>query len=138
MDDCIFCKIISGEIPSHVVYEDDATFCIMDIQPLTRGHLLVMPKKHVERFGDMEERDVIPVMLTVHRMVGAMSSVFQPDGYNIFQNNGRAAGQIVDHLHVHLVPRRKGDGAIAQKAKPAADSEELSLMASDLRRALED
>ena len=137
MSDCIFCKIISGEIPSSIVYEDEATVCIMDVRPLTRGHVLIIPKKHAVTLGDMDDEGLASVMSTIRKMVQPLISVLKPDGYNVFQNNGRAAGQVVDHVHFHLVPRHKKDGAIKPKSKPSADPDELKKLAEEFQAALQ-
>lgn len=136
MPDCIFCKIISKDFSSHTIYEDEKTICIMDIQPLTRGHLLVMPKAHACQLADMEDEHIEALMRTVKKMARVIIDVMKPDGYNVFQNNGRAAGQVVDHVHFHIVPRISGDGVLNPKHKPRADEDELKAVAEQLRARL--
>ena len=108
--DCIFCKLVKGEIPSTKVYEDDQDLAFLDINPANKGHTLVIPKRH---YGDLEEipADELASLMQVVQKVGkAMKSAVQADGFNIVQNNGRAAGQVVDHLHFHVIPRFASDG----------------------------
>jgi histidine triad (HIT) family protein len=108
MEDCIFCKIVKGEIPSAKVYEDDAVFAFADINPLTDGHTLVIPKKHVENIWDMEEQDLLNVQRAAKKLAEAMKSALDLDGLAFLQLNGKAVNQIVMHYHLHLLPRVKG------------------------------
>jgi histidine triad (HIT) family protein len=106
MENCIFCKIIKGEIPSYKVYENEKVIVILDINPANKGHLLVIPKNHYENIFDIPEDEFLEVM----KVVKKLSRIFQDyDGLNILQNNKEQAGQVVKHLHVHLIPRVKGD-----------------------------
>jgi len=106
MENCIFCKIIKGEIPSYKVFENDKVIVILDINPANKGHLLVIPKSHSETIFDINEEDFIEVM----KVVKKLSRIFEDyDGLNILQNNKEQAGQVVKHYHVHLIPREKGD-----------------------------
>jgi histidine triad (HIT) family protein len=109
--DCVFCRIAAGTLPSTKVYEDGSTLAIMDINPLTPGHLLVMPKAHIENLFDADEKAVADVMRMVTRIAKAIGRSLKPDGLNVLQANGRAAFQSVPHLHFHLIPRRTDDGA---------------------------
>lgn len=109
MENCIFCKIISGEIPSTTIYEDNDFKVILDVSPATEGHALILPKKH---YKDLDELDKScgEKLLTIASNVGkALMDTFGYEGYNIVQNNGLAAGQTVFHFHMHLIPRYKGD-----------------------------
>nr|HID59313.1 HIT family protein [Desulfobacterales bacterium] len=108
--ECIFCKIIKGEVPSFKVYEDEKVFAFMDINPINDGHMLVIPKTHAENLFEIEESDFLAVMSVVRRLSLAIRRVLGPDGMNLMQLNGEAAGQVVPHLHVHIVPRWGGDG----------------------------
>ena len=110
MVDCIFCKIVKGEIPSHKVYEDDATLAFLDINPISDGHTLVIPKQHFENLLDTSEEDVKAVAVSVKKIVKAAKEALNCDGINILQANFAASGQSVFHYHVHIVPRKEGDG----------------------------
>jgi histidine triad (HIT) family protein len=118
--DCIFCKIVSGEIPSVKVYEDDTVFAFMDINPLNDGHLLVIPKAHAGTIHEITEADFVAVMSATHKLAAAVQKALNPEGINLMQLNGRAANQVVPHLHVHIVPRWSGDGLSICKWKPMA------------------
>lgn len=105
-EDCIFCKIIQEEIPSHKVYEDEKVLAFLDTNPVSKGHTLVVPKQHVEDIHEAEEMDYIWDALV--DVSNAVKSAFDPAGMNITQNNGEVAGQDVFHLHFHVTPRYDG------------------------------
>jgi len=107
MTDCIFCKIIEGEIPSHKVYEDEITLAFLDVNPTSKGHTLVVPKKHVETIDQASEMNY--VWDTLVKVTQAVKEAFNPEGLNISQNNGEIAGQEVMHMHFHITPRYTGD-----------------------------
>lgn len=109
MGDCIFCKIINGEIPSAKVYEDEHVFAFLDIGQVTKGHTLVIPKVHKENVFELPEEVAGNVFKAVPKIASAIKSAYEPEGLNILQNNGEAAGQSVFHFHMHLIPRH-GDG----------------------------
>lgn len=109
MDDCVFCRIVRGEIPSTRVWEDDLTVAFMDIGSVNPGHLLVATKGHVENLYELDERTAAAVMQSVARVGRALRSALSPDGLSLYQANGVAAGQTVFHFHVHVLPRWKGD-----------------------------
>ena len=110
MTDCVFCKIREGQIPSMKVYEDDKTFCIMDINPLNRGHCLVITKVHSATLFDSKSDDLAAAIATARRVARAIKSTLKPDGLNMLQANGAAAFQSVPHFHLHLIPRFANDG----------------------------
>jgi len=110
MDDCVFCKIRDGRIPSLRVYEDERTLCIMDINPLNAGHCLVLTKAHAPTIWDAEVADLQAAMTTAKRVAEALKAAVRPDGLNILQANGAAAFQSVPHFHLHLIPRWANDG----------------------------
>ncbi len=110
MADCIFCRIIRGEIPSSKVYEDANVFAFLDIGPLAWGHTLVVPKKHVEAVTEMSPAESSALYAAVPRLAAAVMKATSAEGLNVLQNTGAAAGQAVAHLHIHLIPRRAGDG----------------------------
>ena len=110
MDDCIFCRIIEGELPSMKVYEDDETVAIMDIAKDVDGHILVMPKKHVGSILDCDDETLTSVMRAVKKVSDHLKNDCGYDGVNLLNASGESAGQSVPHFHIHIVPRRTGDG----------------------------
>ncbi len=108
----IFSRIVQGEIPSVKIYEDVHTYAFMDIAPASRGHTLVICKAEIANLYELDEVSLVAVAKTTQRVANAIRDVLQPDGLNIIQNNGAAAGQTVFHYHVHIIPRWNGDGAI--------------------------
>lgn len=107
--DCIFCKIIKGEIPSKTIYEDELFKVIMDIEPATKGHALILPKNHFDNLyslGEEESKALIPL---AQKLASKMKAVLHCDGLNLVQNNGAAANQTVMHFHMHLIPRYEND-----------------------------
>ncbi len=131
--DCIFCKIIAGEIPSHRVYEDDAVIAFLDINPATRGHTLVVPRRHSNDVFDTAPDDLESAARAVQIVARKLHSVVQADGFNVLQNNGPAAGQAVAHYHVHLIPRRAGDGALRAWRPGETDHAALGALAAEVR-----
>ncbi len=109
-DDCLFCQIIKGDIPSHTVYEDEYTYAFLDINPVSRGHTLVIPKTHAETLTEMDAETTEAVFRTVRQLSDRIDSALDPEGFNLLQNNGAAAGQEVEHVHVHIIPRYADDG----------------------------
>ncbi len=107
--DCLFCSIVAGKIPSHKVYEDEYTFAFLDINPISDGHTLVIPKHHHENLLTASEDDAMLVAKTVKKVANALKKTFNADGVNVLQANGTAAGQSVFHYHVHVVPRKEND-----------------------------
>jgi len=105
MEDCIFCKIIKGEIPSFKVYEDDKVFAFEDINPISDGHTLIIPKKHAENLWEIPGEDLTAVHLASKKIIQAVKEALNPTGVALLQLNGRGANQVVMHYHLHLVPR---------------------------------
>ncbi len=111
MKDCIFCKIIRGELPSSVVYEDDLVFAFMDIRPINQGHILVVPRQHAESIADVEDETVAHMLVIANRINRALrKSDIKTEGINYLLADGKAAGQEVFHAHLHIIPRYQGDG----------------------------
>jgi histidine triad (HIT) family protein len=110
MTDCVFCKIRDGQLPSMRVYEDDRTFCIMDINPLTPGHCLVIIKNHAATLFEADPEDLQAAIATAQTVASAIKTALKPDGLNVLQANGAAAFQSVPHFHLHLIPRLNNDG----------------------------
>jgi len=109
-DDCIFCAIAAGDAPARTVHETDRTTAFLDVNPLARGHTLVVPRTHAERLGDLPADDAAELFATVHELVPAVEAAVDADATTIGVNDGTAAGQEVPHVHVHVVPRFEGDG----------------------------
>lgn len=125
MSDCIFCKIVAHEVPNYTVYEDDMVLAFLDIHPHAKGHTVVIPKAHTERTIDVSLADMEAVSRGISHAVARIKKVLQPDGFNIGWNDGEAAGQVVPHLHVHILPRWTGDGGGSMHAiikKPGVHS----------------
>ena len=109
-DDCIFCKIAAGEIPSKTIYEDEKYRVILDLGPATRGHALILPKNHYANLFELPEEDAKEVICLAKKMATIMKDKLGCDGFNLVQNKGEAAGQTVFHFHMHLIPRYENDG----------------------------
>lgn len=108
--DCVFCKIRDGQIPSLRIHEDERTLTFMDINPLNRGHCLVVTRRHAATLFDAEEADLAAAIASAKRVALAIRQALAPDGLNMLQANGAAAFQSVPHFHLHLIPRWTGDG----------------------------
>ncbi len=135
--DNIFAKIIKGEIPSHKVYEDDKTLAIMDIMPRTEGHTLVIPKAASRNMLDIGEDDLCALMTTVQKIARAVKKAYEADGVLIQQFNEPAAGQVIFHTHVHVLPRFEGT-PLKPHTGEMADNDALAESAEKIRAALED
>lgn len=124
-DDCIFCKIANGEIPSRTLYEDEEFRVILDLSPATRGHALIIPKYHASNLYELPEESAGAVMVLAKKLAAAMNERLQCDGLNLVQNNGEAAGQTVPHFHLHMIPRYVDDGQTLGWAPGKASPEAL-------------
>ena len=109
-DDCLFCKIGNGKIPSAKVFENEHVFAFLDIAPVHKGHALVIPKKHFETITDMPDETLAQVALAVKKVTKAVKDGMKCDGVNVTMNNGKASGQLVFHAHFHIIPRYDSDG----------------------------
>lgn len=136
-DSCIFCAIVAGQAPAVVVYEDAHTMAFMDINPATRGHVLVIPKKHARDIFDVGEEEALHVMRTVVRVAKAIDRALQPDGVNLIQANRRAAFQSVYHFHMHVIPRWWDDGLVPIWRHQREDPEVLQEVGARIKKALE-
>jgi histidine triad (HIT) family protein len=132
--DCIFCKVIAGEIPGEIVDSDDHTVTVMDINPATRGHVVVIPREHAADLADVSDEDMVATMHAVRRIVARMRETLDPAGFNILSNMGRAAWQSIFHFHVHVIPRYEDDPLQLPWLPEPADPDELAAVASELRR----
>jgi histidine triad (HIT) family protein len=110
MSECVFCKIRDGQVPSMKVYEDERTLAIMDINPLTSGHCLVLTKAHAATLWESDVEDLQAAIVTAQKLANALREALKPDGLNVLQANGAAAFQSVFHFHLHLIPRWNKDG----------------------------
>ena len=131
-NDCIFCAIAEGEIPSFKVYEDELVLAYLDINPFSKGHTLVIPKKHSAGLLDTDDETLAVIIARVKKVAAHLKEKLGCDGFNIVQNNGEAAGQTVRHVHFHIVPRWNGDDAssfVGQKG----DMEALKALAEEVR-----
>lgn len=108
-DNCIFCKIAVGEIPSATIYEDEDFRVILDIEPASKGHALILPKEHYTNLYELPDELAAKVLVVAKKVIAQMTEIVGCDGYNVLQNNGEAAGQTVFHFHTHLIPRYKDD-----------------------------
>ena len=109
-EDCIFCKIVNGEIPAKTLYEDEDFRVILDLGPATKGHALILPKEHAENLYDLPKETASKVLVLAQKMASIMVGKLHCDGLNLVQNNGEAAGQTVTHFHLHMIPRYLDDG----------------------------
>lgn len=133
-DDCIFCKIANGEIPSATVYEDSICRVILDVNPANKGHALIIPKEHFDNIYSMDAETAAKIFTIATEVAKAQKVELNPDGLNILQNNGEAAGQTVFHFHMHLVPRYIKDNVTMTWIPGKADTEELSALSKALRK----
>lgn len=136
--DCIFCRIVAGAGPASIVYDDGMTTAFMDLRQVSRGHVLVVPKRHLRDILALDDATGAAVMATVVRVARALQAAFAPDGMNIMQSNGEAAGQEVFHLHMHVLPRQIGDGLLRlyDASPPMPSRLELDAQAAAIRAAI--
>lgn len=107
---CIFCDIVAGSVPSHRVYEDDQVIAFLDIGPVTRGHTLVVPRAHAQTLDQLQPDSAAAVGRALVKVGGAVAKITGAVAWNVLQNNGESAGQVVPHVHFHVIPRYDGDG----------------------------
>jgi len=134
---CIFCKIVRGEVPAVKVHEDEGTLTFMDIQPASPGHALVIPKTHAPNLLEIAESELFVVAATTQRIARAVQKALAPDGIRIVQTNGAAAGQSVFHYHVHIIPMQAGQ-RVGAHGRERANPDELKVLAARIRAALAD
>jgi histidine triad (HIT) family protein len=135
--DCIFCQIADNEITTDTVFEDEKTLAFLDANPLAKGHAIVIPRIHVSRFENLEKDVAEAVFHTVHRLTGPIQEAVNAPASTIAINNGPASGQEILHVHVHIIPRFRGDGGgpihSIMKKKPELDPEEMKNIAKRIR-----
>lgn len=137
-NDCLFCRLIRGEIPSAVVYEDERVYAFLDINPVARGHVLIVPREHAETLFDMRPESDAALLDAMRKVGRAVMLATGAEGLNVIQNNYKAAGQEVPHVHWHLVPRHAGDGYSPWPQGKYADQEEMRAMAEAVKSRLHD
>ena len=135
-DNCIFCKLANGDIPTNTLYEDDLFRVIFDMSPATKGHALIIPKNHYRNIYDIDSDVASKVFPLASKLAKVMTDTFGADGFNVVQNNEEIAGQSVFHFHMHLIPRYNGDNAIKLWTPGESDQEELAKMAEEIRNNL--
>lgn len=134
--DCIFCKIANGEIPASTVYEDDMFRVILDMSPATKGHALILPKKHMADIFEMDSETAEKVFVLAAKVAKGMKAALNCAGLNIVQNNGEVAGQTVFHFHMHIIPRYEGDGQNINWVPGTSEAEERERVAQQIRSGL--
>ena len=132
-DDCIFCKIVAGEVPAQRVDEDEHTIAFMDLNPWTRGHALVIPRRHSRNLYDADDGDLAHTVQTAKRLALRMRDRLDCDGVNLINSCEPAAWQTVFHLHVHVIPRYDGDPLQLPTRPQEGDEDELAAVAEELR-----
>ena len=131
--DCVFCKIVAGEIPSFTLFEDEATLAFMDINPANEGHALVIPKEHATDLYAVSDEALAATAVTAKRVAAAVARTLNPDGLNIVQCNGAAAAQSVMHFHVHVLPRITDDGLAMNWGLKLGDIDAIGRLAERIR-----
>ncbi len=110
MENCIFCKVIKGELPSSKVYEDDVVLAFLDVNPINKGHVLVIPKEHQQFIADLDEKTLGKMMIIANKINKAIrSSEIKTEAVNLLLSDGEVAGQEISHVHLHIIPRFRGD-----------------------------
>ncbi len=137
MTSCVFCKIVAWETPSQRVYEDDSYIAFLDINPINFGHTLIIPRKHYANVDEAPEEEVANLMKLAKKIGPAVVRAVDADAYNIGVNNGRAAGQLVDHVHLHVIPRNEGDGLKAWLGRGRYPEGEMGATAKKIKEVLE-
>ena len=135
-DDCIFCKIANGEIPSDTVYEDERFRVILDLSPAVKGHALILPKDHFDDLTGADDATLESILKLAKRIAAAQLKALKCDGFNVVQNNGEAAGQTVHHLHVHVIPRYSGAAKIVDWPQLESEPKEQAELAAKIHAAM--
>ncbi len=137
MENCIFCKIVNGEIGSNTVYEDESFKAIMDISPSYVGHVIILSKNHAENLFAMSDEDLSKALIVAKKVAKAVKEATGCDGVNILQNNGVEAGQTVFHYHIHIIPRFKDDNVNMTWEQLSPDFSVLGEMAEKIKSYLQ-
>lgn len=136
MDECIFCKIVKGTLPSNKVFEDEHTIAFLDIFPCAVGHTLVIPKKHYKNMEDVPVAELCEVIKTVQVVGKALMKTLGAPGFNIHQSNNKPAGQVVFHLHFHVIPRFENDGLVFKWQVSEKAKEKIQVTMKKVKEAL--
>ncbi len=134
--DCLFCKIVAGDIPAERVYEDDAVIAILDIKPVNPGHVLVIPRTHSDGLHDADPATLDATIRAAQKIARALVASGLGQAFNLAQNNGELAGQVIPHLHLHVIPRRAGDGFKHWPGTPYPSDTEAQAVAEKVRASL--
>lgn len=137
MEDCIFCKIVNGEIPSSKVFENHKVIAFLDINPASKGHCLVIPKKHSSSLLEIEDSDLKETAVSLKKVAKAVVEATGAKAFNILQNNGREAGQLIEHFHWHIIPRSVDDGTQLKLAKYKCEEGEIESLREKIKEKLE-
>lgn len=132
-ENCIFCKLANGEIPTNKIYEDEDFTVILDASPATRGHALILPKEHFANLYEISDETAAKALPLAKKLIKHMKEVLNCDGFNVLQNNGETAGQTVFHFHMHLIPRYAGKEQILNWSHEAFTDEEMKEIAESLK-----
>lgn len=135
--DCIFCKIIDGQIPSNKVFENDDFIAILDAFPANEGHTLVIPKKHYKNIFEIDEKTISQAYVLAQKIAKAIKNTLNIENINILQNNGETAGQSVHHFHIHVIPRLKNDTVTIKSTPVKIDNTKNNQIANDIKIAFE-
>jgi len=137
MTDCIFCKIVEGKIPAAKIYEDDNVISFLDIMPANKGHCLIITKHHHEHLLTLKENELNAVMQAAQKVANAVSVALGCEGYNLVMNNGKIAGQVVMHTHMHVIPRFSNDGHHIKWEHAKYDGTEMQEYAAKIKKCIE-
>ena len=132
-DNCIFCKLANGDIPTSTIYEDEDFRVILDNSPATKGHALILPKQHYANMFEIDDEILGKAAKLAKKVITHEKEVLGCDGYNVLQNNGEVAGQTVFHIHMHLIPRYTGDQAIKEWDHQEYSDEEMKRICSEMK-----
>ncbi len=132
-DDCIFCKLANGDIPTNTLYEDDVVRVIFDAEPAAEGHVLILPKEHFDNIYTLDDATAAHVFQVAAKIAKAMKTSLACEGINVVQNNGEAAGQTVFHFHMHIIPRNSGDTVSVGWKKKEVSTERIQELTEQIR-----
>ncbi len=135
-EDCIFCKIVKKELPSNVVYEDEKIVAFLDIFPINKGHVLVIPKEHYVNMFDVPEDTLQELIVKVKVVAEALNKI--SDGVNVMQSNKKAAGQVIDHIHFHVIPRYGDDGLKLWPGKKYDSEDEVKTTSEEIKKGVDE
>ena len=136
VEDCLFCKMVAGQIPVTKIYEDEDVLAFLDIGPISDGHTLVIPKQHFEKLHDCPPEILGRVSSRLGKIAGAVSNAMNSDGYNLLCNNGKAAGQLIEHLHFHIITRKNNDRLFNRWPSYSYEQGKIEVIAEQIRKNL--